>query len=267
MDCVMSLIRRTQAALVLELRHVGIGFGERQIVAIDELTIPEGQVFGLAGESGSGKSMTGLAILGLVEHVGAWVRGSICFQGREIVGMSERELRDLRGASIGLILQGAKSAFSPVIRIERTFLGALRLHGAKSKLEARRQAEHALERVLLPPWALERYPHQLSGGQLQRVAIALSLALGAKLIVADEPTSALDVSVQAEVLELVASLRTNDRVSFLFISHDLSAMAEVADTIAIMNQGRIVEMGPAATVISAPRVEYTQQLLAAVPVL
>jgi ABC-type dipeptide/oligopeptide/nickel transport system ATPase component len=155
-------------------------------------------------------------------------------------------------------------AFSPVFRVGSVVLGALRLHGM-SKGEAAEAASRAMRQVLLSPSLLDRYPSQLSGGQLQRVAIAIALALRAEVLLADEPTSALDVTVQAEVLELIRELREREGMSVLFISHDLAVVAELCDRVAIMRNGRIVEQGPASTVLYAPKDSYTADLLAAVP--
>ncbi len=248
----------------LAIRDLRVHFGDRQVVAIDELTLGGAEIVGLAGESGSGKSMTTLAVLGLAHTVGAAVRGSITLDGTELTGLSQRELREVRGRRIAAIFQSPAMAFSPVFRVGSVVHRALRLHGM-SKAEAADAAGRAMREVLLSPDLLDRYPSQLSGGQLQRVAIAIALALRAEVLLADEPTSALDVTVQAEVLALIRELRERDGMSVLFISHDLAVVAELCDRVAIMRGGRIVEQGPAAAVLSAPKDEYTADLLAAVP--
>ena len=250
----------------LAITGLRVSFGDRQVVDVDELHVGAGEIVGLAGESGSGKSMTTLAVLGLAHTVGATVRGSITLDGAELSGLSQRELRKLRGRRIAAIFQSPASAFSPVYRVGSVVHGALRLHGM-SRTEATGAAEAAMRQVLLSPALLARYPSQLSGGQLQRVAIAIALALRAEVLLADEPTSALDVTVQAEVLELLRELRDSEGMSVLFISHDLAVVAELCDRVAIMRQGRIVEQGPAARVLSAPADPYTADLLAAVPVI
>jgi peptide/nickel transport system ATP-binding protein len=248
----------------LAIRDLEIRFGDRQVVDIDELSLGEAEIVGLAGESGSGKSMTTLAVLGLAHTVGATVRGSITLDGTELTGLSQRDLREVRGRRIAAIFQSPATAFSPVFRVGSVVHRALRLHGM-SKAAAAEAASQAMRQVLLSPDLLDRYPAHLSGGQLQRVAIAVALALRAEVLLADEPTSALDVTVQAEVLALLADLREREGMSVLFISHDLAVVAELCDRVAIMRGGRIVEQGPAGTVLSAPEDAYTADLLAAVP--
>jgi peptide/nickel transport system ATP-binding protein len=248
----------------LAISGLEVRFGPRPVVQIDELTLGGAEIVGLAGESGSGKSMTTLAILGLAHTVGASVTGSIRLDGTELTTLSQRALRERRGRQIAAIFQSPAMAFSPVFKVGRVVLGALRLHGM-SKAEASQAAARAMREVLLPPDLLDRYPAQLSGGQLQRVAIAIALALRAEVLLADEPTSALDVTVQAEVLELLRGLREREGMSVLLISHDLAVVAELCDRVAVMQAGRIVEQGPAAQVLTAPRHPYTAELLAAVP--
>ncbi len=248
----------------LAISGLEVRFGSRLVVQIDEFTLGEAEIVGLAGESGSGKSITTLAILGLAHTVGATVSGSIRLDGTELTTLSQRDLRDRRGRQIAAIFQSPASAFSPVFKVGRVVLGALRLHGM-SRAEAAEAAARAMRQVLLPPDLLDRYPSQLSGGQLQRVAIALALALRAAVLLADEPTSALDVTVQAEVLDLLRGLREREGMSVLLISHDLAVVAEVCDRVGIMQAGRIVEQGPAAQVLAAPQHPYTAELLAAVP--
>jgi peptide/nickel transport system ATP-binding protein len=254
------------AAVRLAIADLDVRFGARQVVGVDELSLGEAEIVGLAGESGSGKSMTMLAVLGLAHTVGATVRGSITLDGTELTSLSQRELRDLRGRRIAAIFQSPATAFSPVFKVGSVVHRTLRLHGM-SQNAAVEAAGRAMRQVLLSPGLLDRYPSQLSGGQLQRVAIAIALALRAEVLLADEPTSALDVTVQAEVLELLRELRDRDGMSVLFISHDLAVVADLCDRVAIMRQGRIVEQGPAERVLSAPADPYTADLLAAVPVI
>ena len=241
-----------------------VRFGARPVVDIAEFGLGQAEIVGLAGESGSGKSMTTLAILGLAHTVGATVSGSIRLDGAELTGLSQRQLLDVRGRRIAAIFQSPALAFSPVFKVGSVVLRALRLHGM-SRADAADAAARAMRQVLLAPDLLDRYPAQLSGGQLQRVAIALALALRAEVLLADEPTSALDVTVQAEVLDLLRGLREREGMSVLLISHDLAVVAELCDRVAIMQGGRIVEQGPVGQVLSEPRHEYTAELLAAVP--
>ena len=248
----------------LEITGLEVRFGTRPVVSIAELALGDAEIVGLAGESGSGKSMTTLAILGLAGTVGASVTGSIRLDGRELIGLPDGALRNLRGRRIAAIFQSPSMAFNPVFRVGHIVLRALRLHGL-TRSEASDRAAAAMREVLLSPGLLRRYPAQLSGGQLQRVAIALALALRAEVLLADEPTSALDVTVQAEVLELLRELRDRERMSILFISHDLAVVAELCDRVAVMRAGSIVEQGPAGQIMSAPGDPYTADLLASVP--
>jgi peptide/nickel transport system ATP-binding protein len=248
----------------LAISNLAVRFGSRTVVAIDDLRLDSAEIVGLAGESGSGKSMTTLAILGLADTVGATVSGSIQLDGQELTGLAAEDLRAIRGSRIAAIFQSPSTAFSPVYRVGTIFTRALRLHGA-SKSEAADRAGEAMRQVLLSPALMRRYPSQLSGGQLQRVAIALAIALRAEILLADEPTSALDVTVQAEVLDLLRGLRESVGMSILFISHDLAVVAELCDRVAVMRQGLIVEQGPAGEVLSAPANPYTIELLESVP--
>jgi peptide/nickel transport system ATP-binding protein len=250
--------------MTLAITDLEVSFGERRVVSIAELALAEAEIVGLAGDSGSGKSMTTLAVLGLAHTVGARVSGSIRLDGTELTGLSPREMREVRGRRIAAIFQSPAMAFSPVFRVGAIVHRALRLHGM-TRAEAADAAARAMRQVLLPPGLLDRYPSQLSGGQLQRVAIALALALRAQVLLADEPTSALDVTVQAEVLELLRDLRDREGMSVLFISHDLAVVAELCDRVAIMADGRIVEHGPTNQVVTAPASAHTAELLAAVP--
>jgi len=248
----------------LEIRDLRVSFAGHPVASVPELNVDGGEIVGLAGESGSGKSMTILAVLGLAGTAGAAVTGSVRLDGQELIGLADRQLRAIRGRRIAAIFQSPALAFSPVFRVGSIVSRTLGQHGL-SKPEARERAAAAMRSVLLSPELLDRYPAQLSGGQLQRVAIALALALRAEVLLADEPTSALDVTVQAQVLELLRELRDRDGMSVLFISHDLAVVAEMCDRVAIMRAGSIVEQGPAARVLAAPADSYTAELLAAVP--
>jgi peptide/nickel transport system ATP-binding protein len=248
----------------LAISGLQVSFGDRRVVSVEDLRLDHAEIVGLAGESGSGKSMTTLAVLGLAHTVGATVTGSITLDGRELTGLGAEELRAIRGRRIAAIFQSPATAFSPVYKVGSVFVKALRLHGA-GKSEAADRAAEAMRQVLLSPDLMRRYPSQLSGGQLQRVAIALALALRAEILLADEATSALDVTVQAEVLDLLRDLRDTTGMSILFISHDLAVVAELCDRVAVMRRGLIVEQGPAGQVLSAPTDPYTRELLESVP--
>ena len=248
----------------LAVRALEVRFGERRVVAIEELDLASEEIVGLVGESGSGKSMTALAVLGLAQAAGAGVTGSIRLDGLELAGLSGRALRRVRGERIAMIFQNPVSAFNPVFRVGDVFLRTLRLHSV-GRSEARERARAGMREVVLSPDLLERYPHQLSGGQAQRVAIALAVALRSEVLLADEPTSALDVTVQAEILEVLRGLRDRDGMTILMISHDLAVIGQLCDRTAAMYDGRIVESGPTASVLRNPQDRYTRELVAAVP--
>lgn len=247
----------------LSIQHLTLRFNSRLIVDDLSLDVDAGEIVGLVGESGSGKSMTATSVLGLAPRLGFTVSGSITLDGTELVGASDRLLRNIRGRRIAMIFQSPSGAFNPVMRVGEVFERTLRLHGVASD-EVAARAARSCEEVLLPPLVLRRYPHQLSGGQLQRVAIALALALDAEVLLADEPTSALDVTVQAEILTLLTALRTKG-LAILLITHDLGVVAQVADRIAVMRAGELVEVGPTRQVLDHPSDSYTRTLLAAVP--
>jgi peptide/nickel transport system ATP-binding protein len=257
--------REARGTPKLALRGLRVRFGSREVVTIEALDLWPGEILGLAGESGSGKTMTALAIVGLAGTLGAEVEGSIRLDGEELVGLPEEGWRSVRGRRIAMIFQSPVSSLHPLIRVGTLFERTLRLHGVRSKADARRIAAEAMEAVSLSEDLLGRFPHQLSGGQAQRVAIAMALALRSEVLLADEPTSALDVTVQAGILELIRGLRRDRGMAVLFISHDLAVLAELCDRVAIMREGRIVEEGPAGEVLSAPRHPYTRALVRAVP--
>jgi peptide/nickel transport system ATP-binding protein len=222
----------------LSIRDLQIAFGTRTVVELAELDVDEHEIVGLVGESGSGKSMTALSVMGLSQQLaGATVGGSIQLDGEELTTLSPRRLRRIRGARIAMIFQSPVSAFNPVFRVGDVFVDALRLHG-RSRADARAEAAKALHQVFLAPDLLHRYPHQLSGGQAQRVAIALALALRSEVLLADEPTSALDVTVQAEIVEILREVRERQGMAILFVSHDLGVVAQLCDRVAVLRAGR-----------------------------
>jgi peptide/nickel transport system ATP-binding protein len=248
----------------LSLRDVRIAFGPRTVVDLEHLQLGSGEILGLAGESGSGKSITALAVLGLASTLGASVEGSVRLDGEELVGAPESRLREIRGSRIAMIFQSPVSSLDPLLRVGELFERTLRLHGVDRR-EASERAKGAFREVLLSPDLLSRYPNELSGGQAQRIAIALALALRSEVLIADEPTSALDVTVQAEILDLLRRVREERGMSVLFISHDLAVIAELCDRVAVMRLGRIVEEGATARVLGEPVDDYTKLLVAAVP--
>ncbi|MCW3004180.1 MAG: transporter ATP-binding protein [Conexibacter sp.] len=251
---------------MIALRDLEVAFGERVVSRIDTLDLEPGEIVGLAGESGSGKSMTAMAMLGLARSMGATVRGSIQLEGRELVGLPEAQWRELRGRRIAMVMQSPRGSLNPTLRLGRYFERTLALHGIAGD-EGRTRMRSALSDVRLDDTLLRRYPHQISGGQAQRFAIALAVALRAEVLLADEPTSALDVTVQAQVVELLLRLREEHGTAMVFISHDLAVIGRLADRVAVMRDGLIVEQGAAGRVLTAPEHEYTRALIAAVPVI
>jgi peptide/nickel transport system ATP-binding protein len=248
----------------LSLRDLRIAFGPRTVVDLEHLELGSGEILGLAGESGSGKSITALAVLGLASTLGARMQGSVRLDGEELVGAPESRLREIRGSRIATIFQSPVSSLDPLLRVGDLFERTLRLHGVDRRA-ASEQAKGAFREVLLSPDLLSRYPNELSGGQAQRIAIALALALRSEVLIADEPTSALDVTVQAEILDLLRRVREERGMSVLFISHDLAVIAELCDRVAVMRLGRIVEEGATARVLGEPVDDFTKLLVAAVP--
>ena len=230
--------------------------------------IAPGEVLGLVGESGSGKSVTSLAIMRLLVPQ-ARVDGNIQFDGQDLVRIPEAEMRNVRGSRISMIFQEPMTALNPLMRVGDQVAEAVLAHQRASQREAWQSAVDSLREVAIPgPETRARdYPHQLSGGQRQRVMIAMAIVNRPRLLIADEPTTALDVTVQAQILQLLAELRRKFRLAMLFISHDLGVVSQVADRLAVMYRGEIVELGSARQVFTNPLHEYTQGLLHAIPTL
>ena len=231
-----------------------------------DFALPRGATLGLIGESGCGKSMTALALMGLLP-VGAEISGSIRLNGRELVGLPDAAMCALRGDRIGMVFQEPMTALNPVHTIGDQVAEPLRLHRDMARSEARAEALRLLDRVRLPDAAqrLDAYPHQLSGGQRQRVTIAMALACGPDLLIADEPTTALDVRVQAEILDLIHALVRDSGMALLMISHDLGVMARMVSRLLVMYGGTVVESGPTAAVFARLAHPYTRGLFAARP--
>jgi peptide/nickel transport system ATP-binding protein len=226
-----------------------------------------GEVLGLVGESGSGKSVTGFSIMGLVDPPGRVAGGSVKFDGRELVGQSEEQLRQLRGKRIAMIFQDPMMTLNPVLSVATQMVETVLAHDKVSKAVARERAIDALGRVGIasPESRLAQYPHQFSGGMRQRVAIAIALLHRPDLIIADEPTTALDVTVQGQILYEMQTLVREVGSALIWITHDLAVIAGLADRVAVMYAGRIVEEGPVEQVLDAPRHPYTRGLLDSVP--
>jgi ABC-type glutathione transport system ATPase component len=249
---------------LLAIRDLVISIGAATLLDVSELAVQRGEIVGLVGESGAGKSLLQSTILGILP-AHARTSGSVRFDGQELLGASDRTMRNIRGRRIAVVLQAARAALTPTLRAETWIDRALALHDVPSAERATRLA-HALDAVRLDPDLLRRYPHQLSGGEAQRISIALAVALRADLILADEATSALDVTVQAEVAELFRELREQEGTSFLLVSHDLALVAGLADRISIIAEGRIVEQG-GPEVLRHPSDPVTAALVAATPAL
>jgi ABC-type dipeptide/oligopeptide/nickel transport system ATPase component len=256
---------------LLEVQDLTVTFaGPRSTVtAVDRVSfqIAPGETLGLVGESGSGKSVTAFSILRLLQPPGRITGGRVLFEGRDLLTLPEREMRHVRGARISLIFQEPMTALNPVMRVGDQIAEALTVHGIATRADAHRRAVELLSAVQItdPGRRVRDYPHQLSGGMRQRVMIAIALACQPPLVIADEPTTALDVTIQAQVLELMRELKARFNLALLLITHDFGVIAEMADRVAVMLKGRLVEEGPVRQILRDPRHEYTRTLLAAVP--
>ncbi|GGK50716.1 ABC transporter ATP-binding protein [Salinarimonas ramus] len=242
--------------------------GRLDVVDGVSLTLRRGEILGLVGESGSGKTMTGFSITGLIEPPGRIVGGSVKLAGEELVGADRARLRALRGRRIAMVFQDPMMTLNPVLRIETQMTDALLAHASMSRAAARAKVRDALAEVGIaaPDERLRAYPHELSGGMRQRVAIAIALLHEPDVVIADEPTTALDVTIQGQILALVQRLCRERGTGLVWITHDLAVVAGIADRIAVMYAGRIVEEGPVDDVLDRPAHPYTRGLIASVPV-
>ena len=272
----MSLPEMSLSSLALEqptldVRGLCTSFYTRAGVlpAVRDLSlhVQPGRILGLVGESGSGKSVTGFSILGLVDEPGRISGGQVLFKGRDLTQLSVSELRALQGNRIAMIFQDPMMTLNPVLRVDTQMIEAVRAHRPLSKRDAREHASRtlALMGIASPEERLLAYPHQLSGGMRQRVAIAIALLHSPDLIIADEPTTALDVTIQAQILSEMQKLVREQGTSLIWITHDLSVVAGLADDVAVMYAGRIVEQGPVADVLDRPQHPYTQGLIDSLP--
>jgi peptide/nickel transport system ATP-binding protein len=262
---------RSPDAPLLEVRDLEVTFagarGRLEAIRGVDLTVRSGETLGLVGESGCGKSVTMLAVMGLLPP-SVKIRGSIRFRGMELAGRPQKELAKLRGARVGMIFQDPMTALNPVLTIGAQIAEAIRIHD--TTVSAKRAAERAVEMLKLvaipfPERRALQYPHELSGGMRQRAMIAMAMANEPELLIADEPTTALDVTVQAQIIELLRRLQAAHRMGLVLISHDLGIVAGTADRVAIMYAGRIVERGAVEDIFDRPRHPYTRGLLASLP--
>ncbi len=256
---------------LLSVRNLEVQFPTRRrvLTALHEVSfdVLPGEILGVVGESGAGKSMTGNAIIGLLEPPGRISRGEVLFMGKDLTRLSPSELRQIRGRDIGAIFQDPLTSLNPLYTIGDLLTETLLTHLDISKSEAHRRAIAMLGEVGIPA-AEERfghYPHQFSGGMRQRVVIALALCTEPRLVIADEPTTALDVSVQAQIINLLKRLCKEHGTAVILVTHDMGVIAETADRVCVMYAGRIVEIGPVRQVVQTPRHPYTQGLMAAIP--
>ena len=251
---------------VLEVEGLRVKYDD--VIAANGVTfsVARGETLGLVGESGSGKSTTAMAILRLTSPPGEIVAGSVRLQGKDLLAMSEPELRKLRWREISLIPQGSMNSLNPVMRVRDQIADAIETHeGRQPRGPLRRRIEDLLRLVDLPPRAAGLFPHELSGGMKQRVCIAMAIALEPVLIIADEPTSALDVVVQKVVAETLLDVKERLNSSMILIGHDMALQAQLVDRIAVMYAGNVVEIAPVADIFADPRHPYTRHLIASVP--
>ena len=256
---------------LLEVRHLRVEFPSRRgtLVAIDDVsfTIAPGEVLGVVGESGAGKSVTGAAIIGLIEPPGRIAGGEILLEGARIDNLPPEAMRQVRGRKIGAVFQDPLTSLNPLYTVGRQIEETIRTHLAFDARAARARAIELLEATGIPAAAqrIDHYPHQFSGGMRQRVVIALALAARPQLVVADEPTTALDVSIQAQIISLLKRLCREQGTAVMLVTHDMGVIAETADRVAVMYAGRIAEIGPVADVIHRPQHPYTVGLMGSIP--
>ena len=241
--------------------------GTHEVTDHLSLTLDEGEVVCLVGESGCGKSVTSMSLLGLLGPGGSVKEGSICYEDRDLLTLSEKELDQIRGKEISMIFQDPMSSLNPVFTIGYQIMEGLRIHLGLKKREAWVRAVELLARVGMkePEMVMKSYPHTLSGGMRQRAIIAMALACNPKLLIADEPTTALDVSVQAQIMELLKRLQKESRMAVLLITHDMGVVSHMADRVLVMYAGQIVEEAEAEELFRYPSHPYTRALLAAIP--
>ena len=256
---------------LLEVRDLTVHFDTEDglVEAVDGVTfsVRPGEILGVVGESGSGKSVTALALLRLIRPPGRIVRGDVRFEGTDLLGLSEEEMRAVRGARIAMVFQSPRTALNPVLTVGRQIARLFELHQGASRAEGWARAIEMLKQVGIsePERRARQYAHQLSGGMCQRAMIAMALATAPRLLLADEPTTGLDVSIAAQILDLLRDLGRRTGASILLITHDLGVVAEVCDRVAVMHAGQIVEVADVRTIFGRPLHPYTQALMRSIP--
>jgi peptide/nickel transport system ATP-binding protein len=256
---------------LLELRRLAVSFAtdDGTVRAVDgiDLALLRGRTLGLVGESGCGKSVTSLAVMGLLPLENSKVSGEVHFEGRDLLKIPTAELRDLRGARLAMIFQEPMTSLNPSYTIGNQIVEAIRRHQGLNAADARKRAIEMLRlvRIPSPEKRIDDYPHKLSGGMRQRAMIAMALACGPQLLIADEPTTALDVTIQAQILDLMRGLRRDTGTAIILITHDLGVVAEMADDVAVMYAGQIVERAPVEALFARPEHPYTVGLLGSIP--
>ena len=258
---------------LLDVEHLRVEFPTRRnvLVAVDDVSffINKGEVLGVVGESGAGKSITGLAIIGLLERPGRIARGTIRLKGKKINGLPKEAMRRIRGAKIGAIFQDPLTSLNPLYTIGRQLVQTIMIHTELTSTQARNRAIDLLSEVGIPAARrrFDAYPHEFSGGMRQRVVIALALCANPQLIIADEPTTALDVSIQAQIIALLRRLCREHRTAIMLITHDMGVIADTADRVAVMYAGRLAEIGSLHDVIKYPKHPYTIGLMNSIPII
>ena len=256
---------------LLEVRHLRVEFPTRRgtLLALDDISfeIAPGEILGVVGESGAGKSLTGAAIIGLLDPPGRIAAGEILLEGRRIDNLPYEQMRRIRGRQIGAIFQDPLTSLNPLYTIGRQLIETITTHLDLSQAQARKRAIELLQETGIPAaeQRIDQYPHQFSGGMRQRVVIALALAASPKLIVADEPTTALDVSIQAQIISLLKRICKEQGAAVMLVTHDMGVIAETCDRVAVMYAGRLAEIGPVAEVIHRPAHPYTAGLMGSIP--
>lgn len=263
--------RKSAGETLIQIENLKVEYlaGRGSVRAVDgvSLSIAKGEVVGLAGESGSGKSTIAQAIMRILQPPAVITGGRVMFGGKDVLQMSDRELKDFRWEKVSMVFQSAMNSLNPVMTIGDQIMDAIQVHRKVSADKAREQAREMLRIVGIEPDRIDSYPHELSGGMRQRAVIAIALVLQPPLMIMDEPTTALDVVVQREILAKITELRNEFGFSILFITHDMSLLVEISDRIAIMYAGEIVEMGPSRDIFENPLHPYTQGLMASFPAL